>query len=163
LNRQFVRIQPGHPISAFYGFKIDGLWQSQDEIEEANALDDNAATPFQQGAKPGRFRYHDVNGDGKITLNDDRTFIGNPNPDFSFGFNLSATYKNFDLTLFLYGVYGNDIFNATKNANRYSFGTIQAVKTKTYFTDHGRRKEGHIYSNSRKRQRTSAPIKLPLI
>lgn len=114
MSWQFVRIQPGHPISAFYGFKIEGLWQSQEEIDEANALDENAATPFQQAAKPGRLRYHDVNGDGKITLNDDRTFIGNPNPDFSLGFNLSATYKNFDLTLFLYSVYGNDIFNGTK-------------------------------------------------
>ncbi len=111
---EFIRIQPGQAISAFYGFKIDGLWQSQHEIEEANILDGNAATPFQEAAAPGRFRFHDVNGDGKITLNDDRTFIGNPNPDFSLGLNLSATYKNFDLTLFLYGVSGNDIYNASK-------------------------------------------------
>ena len=55
----------------------------------------------------------DTNGDGTITP-DDRVFIGNPNPKFTYGFNLAFTYKNFDLTAFLYGSQGNDIFNWNK-------------------------------------------------
>ena len=61
----------------------------------------------------GRFRYEDVNGDGVIT-DADRTFIGNPHADFSYGLNLGLTYKNFDFSMFLYGTHGNDIWNNVK-------------------------------------------------
>lgn len=118
----FVRIQPGQATSAFFGYKVAGLWQSQAEIDAANANAPDGV--FEQEAAPGRFRYADINGvdeDGKLTgkpdgkIDDnDRTFIGNPNPKFSSGLNLSLTYKNIDLTLFFYGVYGNDILNMNK-------------------------------------------------
>ena len=60
----------------------------------------------------GLFKYKDVNGDGKIDA-DDRTFIGNPNPDFTYGLNISFSYKNFDFSSFFFGSQGNDIFNQT--------------------------------------------------
>jgi hypothetical protein len=56
------------------------------------------------------FKYRDVNGDGKIDA-DDRTFIGNPNPDFEYGLNIAFSYKNFDFSSFFFGSAGNDIFN----------------------------------------------------
>ena len=59
----------------------------------------------------GDIKYQDINNDGVID-NDDRTVIGNPHPDFTFGFQNSLSYKNFDLSVFLQGSYGNDIFNA---------------------------------------------------
>lgn len=96
-NRNMV----GHPMSAFYGYKVIGLFQSSAEV---------ASSPTQDGAAPGFFKYQDTNGDGAITP-DDRVFIGNPNPKFTYGINLGFTYKKFDLTAFLYGSQGNDIFN----------------------------------------------------
>jgi len=60
--------------------------------------------------KPGRIRYRDLNGDGKIDAND-RTYIGKPNPKFNYGLNLSASFKGLDASLFFSGVYGNKIFN----------------------------------------------------
>jgi len=95
------RNQVGHPMSAFFGYKVIGLFQSAAEV---------AASPTQDGAAAGFFKYQDTDGDGAITPAD-RVFIGDPNPKFTYGFNLSLTYKNFDLTTFIYGSYCNDIFN----------------------------------------------------
>jgi TonB-dependent starch-binding outer membrane protein SusC len=91
----------GHPMSAFYGYKVLGLFQSAEEV---------ASAPTQSLASPGTYRFQDTNGDKKITA-DDRTWIGNPNPKFTYGLNLTLTYKNFDLTAFLYGSQGNDIWD----------------------------------------------------
>ncbi len=95
------RNQVGHSISEFFGYKVIGLFQSAAEV---------ASSPTQDGAAPGLFKYQDTNGDGQITP-DDRTFIGSPIPKFTYGFNLAFTYKNFDLTAFLYGSEGNKINN----------------------------------------------------
>ena len=101
INGVPVRNMVGHPMSAFFGYKVQGLFQSQAEVD---------AAPDQTGAEAGFFRFQDTNKDGSITP-DDRTFIGNPNPKFTYGVNLAFTYKNFDLTAFIYGSQGNDIFN----------------------------------------------------
>jgi hypothetical protein len=112
-----VRNAVGHSIGEFYGYKIAGFWNSQSEIDAANAkaqastADPNAV--YQQDIAVGRFRYTDVNGDGQIT-DADRTFIGNPNPKFSTGFNLGIAYKHFDFSIFLYGVFGNKVWNNVK-------------------------------------------------
>jgi hypothetical protein len=98
-----VRNQVDHPISAFFGYKVVGLFQDAA----------SAAASNQDGAAPGRFQYLDANGDKKIDA-DDRVFIGNPNPKFSLGLNISVTYKQFDFSTFMYGTFGNDVFNYTK-------------------------------------------------
>lgn len=94
--------QVGAPISSFYGFNVLGIFQSQAEV---------ASWP-EYGAynSPGKFRIEDVNNDGQIN-DDDRTIIGNPHPDFTYGLNLNLAYKDFALTLFGNGSYGNDLFN----------------------------------------------------
>ncbi len=105
------RNQVGQPVGAFYGYKIAGFFKDSAEI-----LDLNSKAPsgtFEADAKAGRFRYADLNGDGQITP-DDRTFLGNPNPKFSYGINLGLTYKAFDFSVFLYGVHGNQIWNQVK-------------------------------------------------
>ncbi|OKS87689.1 hypothetical protein RG47T_3151 [Mucilaginibacter polytrichastri] len=99
-----TRNEVGHPIGAFYGYQVTGLYNST-----AEAL----AAPTYSGAAAGSFKYKDVNGDGKIDAND-RTYIGNPNPDFTYGLNLNAAYKGFDFTAVFYGSQGNDDFNFTK-------------------------------------------------
>jgi TonB-dependent SusC/RagA subfamily outer membrane receptor len=99
-----VRNQQGHPISSFFGYQVSGLFGSQAEINGA---------PLQDGAQPGFFRYVNQNGDAVITP-EDRTFLGNANPDFTAGINLGLSYKKFDLGVLLYWVQGNEIFNFTR-------------------------------------------------
>jgi TonB-linked SusC/RagA family outer membrane protein len=110
----FSRMQPGQPLGAFFGLDMTGLWQSDEEIRAANEETRKATngldSVFQEAAAPGRMRFRDVNGDGKITV-DDRTFFGNPNPDFTAGLNIAASYKNFDFSMFLYASVGNDVIN----------------------------------------------------
>lgn len=111
----FIRNQVGHSVSSYYAYKIVGFWDSNDEINAANALTrsktkGDTSSVYQTDIGLGRFRYADINGDSIIT-DADRTFLGNPNPDFSYGINLGLTYKNFDFSIFLYGVSGNQIWN----------------------------------------------------
>jgi len=103
----FSRNEVGHPMSSFYGYEVIGLFQDDQEIEDA---------PVQDGAEPGFFRYANIPVAGDpdqdtIINQNDRKYIGNPNPKFTYGLNLTLTYKNLDLTAFFYGSYGNDIFN----------------------------------------------------
>ena len=100
----FNRNAVGRAVSEFYGYNVIGLFQTSTEV---------ASSPTQDGAEPGFFKYQDLNGD-KVIDADDRMFIGNPNPDFTYGLNLGANYKNFDISLFFYGSQGNDIFNYNK-------------------------------------------------
>jgi hypothetical protein len=97
----FSRLQAGHALGAIYGYKVIGLFQSADDVSKS---------PTQDAAAPGRFKFQDSNGDGKIDATD-RTFFGNPNPDFTAGLNLDANYKNFDFSAFFYASVGNDVVN----------------------------------------------------
>lgn len=99
-----IRNQLGYSISSFYGYKVLGLFQSAEEVKNA---------PTQDGAAPGRFRYADVDGNGKIDVND-RTYLGSPVPKFTTGFNFTVNYKGFDLSAYLYASLGNKIFNVSK-------------------------------------------------
>lgn len=97
----FSRMQTGEALGAFYGFEVVGLFQSESEVQRSAK---------QEGAAPGRLKFRDVNGDGEITQ-EDRTFFGNPNPDFTAGLNLGVNFKNFDFSTFLYASVGNDVIN----------------------------------------------------
>jgi TonB-linked SusC/RagA family outer membrane protein len=112
-----VRNAVGHPVSAFYGYKVIGFWQNQAEITAADAAankaSNGAVTQYQADEGVGRFRYADGNNQGWIDANS-KEFLGNPNPKFSYGANLGLNYKGFDFSVFLFGVYGNDIWNNTK-------------------------------------------------
>jgi len=99
-----IRSELGHPISGFHGYILDGFFNSAAEI---------AAGPAMDGAVVGSWRYKDLDGDKKIT-EDDRSFLGNPHPDFQLGLNLKFNYKAFDFTAFLFWNQGNEIFNYTK-------------------------------------------------
>lgn len=116
-NGQVVKNDVGGSIGQFYGYKVQGYWNNQAEIDALNAQQQpdvfGAVAPYQASAAPGRFRYADINGDNKID-DKDRTFIGNPNPDFTYGVNLNAAYKGFDIAAVLYGSQGNEVYNAVK-------------------------------------------------
>jgi len=114
VGTNLVRNQVGNPVGEFFGYQVVGFWNTQGEVDAANAKaqkatgDPNAVYETDIGV--GRFKYADVNGDGQIT-DADRTFLGNPNPKFSSGLNLGVNYKNFDFSIFLYGSFGNKIWN----------------------------------------------------
>ncbi|MGV3704873.1 MAG: SusC/RagA family TonB-linked outer membrane protein [Arcticibacter sp.] len=90
INEAVVRNEPGRPMSGFFGYISDGV-----------------------DPETGELMYRDLNGDSKISSTD-RTYIGDPNPDFIFGLTNSFSYKNLNLSVFLQGSYGNDIFNASR-------------------------------------------------
>lgn len=99
-----IRNGLGQSISSFYGYVVEGLFQSAEDV---------AGHATQAGAAPGRFKYKDLNGDGNITT-DDRTFIGSPVPKFTGGFNFTLRYGAFDLYAYFYTSLGNKIFNVSK-------------------------------------------------
>jgi TonB-dependent starch-binding outer membrane protein SusC len=107
---QITRTEIGLPVGYFYGYKTDGIFQNQNEVNSHVGFD---GKPMQPNAKPGDFRFKDVNGDGKIDP-DDRTNIGDPTPNWTYGFNLTLAYKGFDMVMFAQGVAGNQIFKATR-------------------------------------------------
>jgi len=110
--------QVGSPISAFYGYTQNGLFQNK---AEAAALD-QAGT-----SAPGHIRFVDKNGDGKI--NDaDKGVIGTPQPKATVGLNLGATYKSFDFNMFLYGSFGNKIYNYNRLFTHFGFFNSNVAK-----------------------------------
>jgi TonB-linked SusC/RagA family outer membrane protein len=105
----YTMTEVGKPIAYYYGYKTNGVFQNQTEVDNY-AKDGNQIMP---GAQPGDLRFVDMNGDGQIN-DEDRTMIGNPHPDFTFGLTLDAEYKGFDFSAFFQGSVGNDIMNILK-------------------------------------------------
>ncbi|NVO30107.1 SusC/RagA family TonB-linked outer membrane protein [Hymenobacter lapidiphilus] len=105
-NSAVVRYDVNQAFGSFYGFVADGLFQTVDEVA-------GAATQ-ETGTAPGDIRFKDLNGDGIITASGDRTFIGNPNPDFTYGITNTLNFKGFDLSFFIQGVQGNDVYNINR-------------------------------------------------
>lgn len=100
----FSRLEVGQPLFYFYGYETNGIYQNQAEV-------DAVFGPGQTIIKPGDIRIIDRDGN-KIINSNDKTNIGNPYPDFTYGLNLTAAYKKFDFNCFITGVQGNDIYNA---------------------------------------------------
>lgn len=119
-----ARTAEGMTPGMFYGYVSDGVFQNKTEINSHSDEFGNIIQPF---AQPGDMRFKDLDGDGQLTDND-RTEIGNPIPDFTFGFTMKFDYRNFDLSALFTGAYGNDMLNAAKpylmsgagNYNSYS-------------------------------------------
>jgi TonB-dependent starch-binding outer membrane protein SusC len=114
---QVTRAEQGFPIAYFWGYKTAGIFQNQTEIfQHINSNGD----VLQPNAKPGDVRFVDVNGDGVINP-DDRTKIGNPTPDVTYGFNASVDYKGIDFSFLFQGTIGNDVFNGMQRQDlRYT-------------------------------------------
>ena len=123
----------GGPIGRFYGYNVIGMFTKEDDFYQKNALgewmldkdgnrlpvarpadsNDNLYPIAQRGIWVGDYIYEDVNGDGKITVAD-RKYIGDPNPDFTFGLNNTIRWKDLELSFFFNGSVGNDVFNLVK-------------------------------------------------
>lgn len=112
-----TRTEIGLPIAYFYGYKTDGIFQNETEIFQHIG---STGDLLQPNAKPGDVRFVDVNRDGTLD-EEDRTMIGNPTPDFTFGFNTSLEYRQFDFSMLIVGAYGNDVFNGAQRQDlRYT-------------------------------------------
>ncbi len=118
-----TRTELGLPIAYFWGYKTDGIFQSQAEIFQHIG---STGKVLQPNAKPGDVRFVDVNNDGVIN-EDDRTMIGNPTPEWTFGMNGSIEYKQFDFSMLLIGTYGNDIFNGSQRQDLYYTNRTTAI------------------------------------
>lgn len=99
------RVQVGHPIGFFYGYKTDGVFQNEAEVNAYRNADGGLICPT---AKPGDLRFVDTNGDGSIT-DADRVQIGNPHPDVNLGININLGYKGFDFSVSGVGAFGQQI------------------------------------------------------
>jgi TonB-dependent starch-binding outer membrane protein SusC len=147
------KTEAGHPLSSFYGYVMDGIYQNQAEI---NSYLHGTVNPAD---KPGDIKFKDLNNDGVINDND-RTFIGNPIPKLSYGLNLSAAYRGFDLSVLFQGVEGVDKFNDSKQITDYDSrpfnhsilvlnswhgeGTSNTIP-RTTFNDNGSSKKSSIF------------------
>ena len=118
VNQYVVRNAPGHPLGAFWGYISDGV-----------------------DPETGNLKYRDVNGDGEVTSSD-RTYIGDPNPDFTFGLTNAFTWKGLSLSILLQGSVGNDIYNVSRmesegmfNSNNQSDGVLRRWHIPGQITD----------------------------
>ncbi|MBU3821951.1 TonB-dependent receptor [Flavobacteriaceae bacterium XHP0103] len=104
-GENITRITEGETLYHYVGYVMDGIYQNQAEVDAVFT-----GNPGQTTVQPGDIRYLDLNGDGNIT-NADKTIIGDALPDFTYGLNLSANYKNWDFNAFFTGVQGRDLIN----------------------------------------------------
>ena len=110
----------GRSLGSFYGYVADGIFKTQEDL-------DNHC--IQDGKDLGRIRYRDLNNDGVID-DKDRTWIGNPFPDFTYGLNINLTYKNFDLNVYFQGVHNIDVYNNVKlTSDFWSVSDTRSNKT----------------------------------
>jgi len=99
-----VKEAVGEPIGEFWGYKITGIYQNAAQLAGGNGI------PTESGAAVGDYIYQAQNGDKTITPSDE-TYLGNPNPNFTYGLNVNASYKGFDFSMILYGSQGNKDYN----------------------------------------------------
>ncbi len=131
-----TRSQAGHPISSFYGYTVEGIFQTEAEATSAPRFPGYTdAVVYVDGVAQrgtGKFNYRDVNKDRLITASD-QSFTGSPHPDFLYGLQLNLRYRQIDLSLFGQGVQGNTLFNYTKYFT--DFNTFQGGRSRRTLYD----------------------------
>ena len=137
-TEEFYRVQAGHPVGYFWGYKTAGIFQNQAQI---NSYTNKQGAQIQPGAVPGDVKFVDLDGDGTIDVTD-KTQIGSPLPTNTYGINLTASYRGFDLAILLSGVGGNQIVDGVRSNDAYY---------NNYSTDILNRWHGEGTSNTRPR------------
>ena len=126
LNAGTHLTQNGHPMGEMYGYVVEGIFQDQSEVDALNAKSPSGLYQF-AGTSAGDLKYKDLNGDGKIDAENDKTVIGDPWPKLIYGLNINLSYKNFDLSMGWVGNAGVDIFNAAKTEERTFYGDCNST------------------------------------
>jgi TonB-dependent starch-binding outer membrane protein SusC len=115
-TENIARTEVGQPIAYFYGFKTDGIYQNQAEIDalnaEAQAASGSPKATYDSKVRPGDVKIVDMDGDHQVTSGD-KTFIGTPHPKLTYGVNVDLEYGPVDFKIFGQGVYGNQVFMST--------------------------------------------------
>lgn len=144
----YTRTEVGRSISDFYLLKMNGIFQSMDEVYNyTTTLKDGTVKVIQPNAQPGDIRYVDVNNDGKID-DTDKDWCGSPLPKFELGFNFSLAYKDFDFNMFWAGKFGNKIYNQVR-ANTLNFNVDNIPADATPWTwDNPSNEYPRMYANS---------------
>jgi TonB-linked SusC/RagA family outer membrane protein len=125
IQEPFTRTEVGREMAYFYGYKTDGIFQTQAEVDNYTYTDENGQLqPLQPLAKPGDVKFVKLSDDGQAINANDRTYLGSGMPDVTYGFNVNLKYKNVDFLIFLQGVAGNEIANA-KVQDLYSTNMLQ--------------------------------------
>lgn len=137
-NTDISRTYQGQPLASFYGFKTDGLYQTQGDIDKDP---DIANDPNKANIRPGDVRFVDINGDGVID-DKDRVRLGDPNPHFVYGFQGSVSYRNFDFSFNFAGVAGVQLYNADRLAG------LDASSNFNWYADEKNRWHGEGTSNT---------------
>lgn len=116
-----TRMEVGYPMGYFLGFKTDGIFQSQQEIDESSVT--------QSDAKPGDLRFVDIDGDGTINFgnNSDKTMIGSPIPKYTMGLSIGASYKGLDFSTILYASIGNEILRNYERQQPMANNLVQNI------------------------------------
>jgi TonB-linked SusC/RagA family outer membrane protein len=128
---EFYRVQENYPIGYFWGYKTDGLFQS---IEEVNNYVNSEGKLLQPAAVPGDVKRIDLNGDGVLS-DKDKTMIGDPNPDFIYGFSLNAATKGFDFSINFQGVAGNQVVMCYRAEERAYFNYTSDILNRWQWVD----------------------------
>jgi hypothetical protein len=137
-NTDIARTYEGQPVASFYGFRANGLYQSQSDIDK----DPNVANDANKAnIKPGDVRFRDINGDGQIT-DSDRVRLGDPNPRFVFGFHGSVGYGHWDLSFNFVGATGFQLYDADRLSG------LDATQVYNWYADEKNRWHGAGTSNS---------------
>lgn len=133
---RIVRMEEGHPIGYFYGYKTDGVIQNQNDLQAylaQNCKGDATNSKQGQSIKPGDLKFVDVDGNGVIN-DDDKTDLGNPHPDVTMGLTLSAEYKGIDISVTAYGAFGAQV---ARSWRKFSDGQYENYTTEVYEYWHG--------------------------
>jgi TonB-linked SusC/RagA family outer membrane protein len=125
LSENTYRVQEDLPLGTIWGYKWLGIWQESE-----------AAQAETYGNVPGDYKYEDVNNDGAYNLNDDGQAIGDANPDFVWALNNSISYKNFDFSLLIQGMQGQDVFNLARAAMSTVHADARTIMLKAPATDY---------------------------
>jgi TonB-linked SusC/RagA family outer membrane protein len=120
---------PGLPMSSYQGYIVEGIWQATaedtaaivDRLITANTIKKKSQYNTKRNTAPGDLIYSDLNGDGLINKSD-MAILGDPWPKYVYGLNFSGDYKGFDMTIFLQGVLGNEIYNLSKRVYENTYG-----------------------------------------
>ncbi|MDA3854164.1 MAG: TonB-dependent receptor [Bacteroidales bacterium] len=120
-TNSFSRTEVGREVGSFYGYQYEGIFQSQDEID--NRVNSEGGYINQNGAQPGDVAYADINNDGEIT-NEDQTYLGSGLPDVNFGFNARVAWKGFDLSIAAHGAAGFNAVDFVDVTLKSSYGAL---------------------------------------
>jgi TonB-linked SusC/RagA family outer membrane protein len=131
-----ARMEEGHPIGYFYGYKTEGVMQNESDVQAylKKNCGSNAANSLQgTGIKPGDLKFVDVNGDGIVNA-EDKTDLGDPNSNLTLGFSLNAAYKGFDISVTTYGAFGQQI---ARSYRKFTDGQYENYTSEVYDYWHG--------------------------